>query len=88
MIARINHQESVTHLHNAICLMLLLLLLGTSPAWAINKCERNGQTVYQDTPCESDRRFIAQEKADKARIERLHQKLDELAAQGHAPQGR
>lgn len=82
MIARIKSQGSATDLRNAIRLMLLLPLLGTFPAWAINKCERNGQTVYQDTPCESDRQFVARAKAEQARIERLHQKLDELAAQG------
>lgn len=82
MIARIKSQGSATYLRNAIRPMLLFTLLGTFPAWAINKCERNGQTVYQDTPCESDRQFVARAKAEQARIERLHQKLDELAAQG------
>ena len=63
-------------------LTLLACLLTTLPAQAINKCQVGGQTVYQDTPCQSDARFVAQARADQARLVRLHQKLDELAARG------
>lgn len=63
-------------------LLALAGLLASLPAQAINKCQVGGETVYQDTPCQSDRSFIAREKNEQARQERLHRKLDELAAQG------
>ncbi len=60
----------------------LLALAGMGGAWAINKCERNGHTVYQDTPCEADRNFVARAKASEIHFEQLYKKLDQLAERG------
>ncbi|MCE1183777.1 MAG: hypothetical protein LWW81_15960 [Rhodocyclales bacterium] len=60
----------------------LLVVAGMGGAWAINKCERNGQTVYQDTPCEADRNFVARSKAKEFHLEQLYKKLDQLAEHG------
>lgn len=31
--------------------VMMALALGSGPAWAVNKCQVNGKTVFQDAPC-------------------------------------
>jgi hypothetical protein len=67
---------------SSIPYMAALVLAAAGPAQALNKCNVNGEVVFQDRPCPGAGKTVGQALDRKAQYQALQRGLDQLQAQG------